>query len=1032
MPAIYACFIASGVAGLVYEVLWAKYLALYIGSTSSAQVIVLATFMGGLALGSQLLGKLADRTPEPLRLYAFLEFGIGVYALLFDALFPVGRGLFLATAQAAGVGAGALALGKILGCALSILLPTILMGGTFPAMSRFLIRRTDQAGPTLSRLYFLNALGAAFGCLLAGFFLIQAFGLKFTLVIGAMLNITAGLVTLAIQRAGSVGSAAPGPAAESETAATPAENAPLPRGTVILILTGLFVSGAVSMIYEVAWIRFLTLVLGGSTYAFCLMLATFIFGLSLGSFLLSFRKKESGYLGIFGLSTLGVGLCVLLMLPVYLRVPYWFNQIACSLSRDTHTFPLYLSAQAAICFLVMLLPTILQGITFPAGIKALVASTRGLGGNIGRAYAVNTIGTVVGSAGAGYLLLPWLGLQHTFEAAIILNVALGLALLLRARETAAWRRTAALALCAVLAAGSLHLAGYAAWDNRVLGVGAYRIRERCADMATFVRQATEGRKILFHRDGIDASVSVLEMNSAPPQRSLIVNGKADASTALDMPTQKLLGHLPMLLHPAPKRVLVVGIGSGCTVGAVLSHPGVTRVDVVEINPDIVPASHCFAEVNGRYWEDPRVRIHVEDAKTFLQLSSEPYDVIISEPTNPWIAGVAGVFSREFFETCRGHLRPDGLFTQWIQSYELEDATFFLMHETVTSVFPFYTLWNMVRTDTCLVCAPNAYAPDFPRMEARLRAPAVAADLAQINLRNLTTLLCMQSANHAGDGRFTPWFGTEHSDFFPILDYIAPCGVFTGTNAVGAMSFFDQRNETAANSNGWLHAYLAAHPPDAEELKQVSAHFEHYRSVWGQLPFYCAEAWLARAPDSMDAWAAYLRTAPASRKKLCRDGTEQPSAAILRQLPYRELKHQLGQKVNECMSHKNPFLPATGTQTAALEFMASLRERFPGDAAKDPDLLAWQGFLAYDQGRHQQAFDSLCRALSFHENTWEMASRSIAVTELAKVAVRLNRPRPALDAIRKLPPEQRGSAAMRAHESRLLQLAEELTPTPVNL
>ena len=372
---IYTCFFLSGIAGLIYEVLWEKYLSIYVGGTGLAQIIVLSTFMGGLAAGNYFIGIITDKTKNPLQIYAFLEIAAGIYALFFDKIFTFGRNIFLWTVKTAGITLGSLITAKIIGSISCILLPAFLLGGTMPAISKHLIRSLHNVGPRISMLYFLNSIGAFLGCILAGFYLIKLYGLYFSIVTGGTISILAGLISFIISRRKTFWYHSESHSTYFSTYNNQSCSEIISSFIILLCIS---LSGLVSMIYEVTWIRLLSLILGSSTYSFSLMLATFILGLSIGGYILSFRKRETGYTIIFGVCEVLVGICVLLSIPFYTRLPYLFNQIACSLSRDIHTFWVYQSSQFIICSLIMLIPTIIQGITLPAATKILTTQTLSL------------------------------------------------------------------------------------------------------------------------------------------------------------------------------------------------------------------------------------------------------------------------------------------------------------------------------------------------------------------------------------------------------------------------------------------------------------------------------------------------------------------------------------------------------------------------------------------------------------------------------------------------------------------------------
>jgi predicted membrane-bound spermidine synthase len=961
---LHVCFFISGAAGLVYEVLWAKYLALSVGSTSMAQVIVLATFMGGIALGSQVLGALADRVSQPLKLYVYLEMGIGLYALaLFEPILAVGRHLFVALARMGDLGEGGLVLGKIVACVVCILTPTFLMGGTLPALCRHMVRSIEGVGPSVSRLYFVNSLGAVFGCLLAGFYLIQEFGLHFSMIVGAALSICSGVTAFLLTSRGATRPSATGPGGVGEGLPVGRQGGAEGEGAtpwafwVLLGCVGL--SGAVSMMYEVAWIRLLTLVLGSSTYSFSLMLAAFILGLSLGGLLLSLRRRPTGYALIFALSEVGVGVSVLVMLPFYARLPWLFNVLASSLSREPATFGFYQLCKFVLCAAVMLSPAILQGVTLPAATKVLAGDARRLGFRVGYVFAVNTLGTLIGSIYAGFSGLPHLGIKGTLELAVGLNCLMGILILATLRPGKARRRGMTAWALAVAATGAWYGLRMGSWDRDVLSVGVYRVRGRIPDYAAFRRDAAS-RKTLFYRDGVDATVIVQDLPGENPERMLLINGKVDASTVGDLATQKLIGHLPMLCHPNPKKALVVGLGSGCTVGAVLSYD-VEKVDVVEISGDVIEASRLFESINGRYWEDPRVVIHHEDAKTFNQVTDEKYDVIISQPTNPWISGVAGVFSREHFEACRERLAPGGLVLQWIQAYETEDRTFYMMLETFTGVFPCYTIWNSRLTDAIIIGSPDPYIPDFSRMEKRLASPSVRKDLEPLGVSSMLTVLGLQMVDRAARPSHIAWGGVVHSDFFPILDYVAPRGFYVGSSSLAAR-VMDRRQRSPANGRLWISDYLGSRSPTREEFREAYSYAARIPGLAPRLAFAWASQWLACCPDDPEAAAAVASTlGPTHAEAIGLLRSQRLGQGEGARKAIKELCQYL---VEDYQSRRN-WLRLLG----AREVLADLeRAAEQLSDAPDADIYQWIAEVQYDMGRYSEAARSVETAIRLTART----------------------------------------------------------------
>ncbi len=841
----YICFFLSGVAGLIYEVLWSRYLALALGGTGQAQIIILSTYMGGLALGAWLFGNRADTTADPLKLYVGLELGIGLLGAIYPRLFEPVRSLFVGTIKMLGLSPVAWHLSAILACALSILLPTTLMGGTLPVLGKYLIRNRSDIGRRIAGLYYLNSLGAVFGSLWAGFWLIRVAGLEMSMVTAASLNfLVAGTVWILSKIGGTAGtSAEPEPDEDrSKPELQIAKGEPTATNRVILIaLSAITLSGFASMIYEVCWIRLMTLVLGSSSFSFALMLSAFISGITLGSFLLSLKRSDGGYYGILGWSELAIGSSALLTILIYQRLPVVLNQWRTSLVREEYAYPIYQCGVFVLCFSVMVVPTVFMGMTLPAASRVASQGLKTLGGKIGDVFALNTIGTLFGAAVAGFFLLPSIGVKNAILVAVTMNLVLGLAILWTDPalfRSGLLRPPSALALTvAGLISYTIFSSG---WDIRFLTAGTYRSRRRIESFAHFRREISR-RELLYYRDGADASIAV--SSDKDPRKghvlALLINGKADASNDTDMVTQVMLGHLPMLIHPKPENVLVVGLGAGVSAGAATLYDP-RRVDCVELIPEVVEAARHFHEYNHDVVDNPKVKIVVQDAKTFLQMAPDSYDVIINQPTNLWITGVAGLFTREYYEACREKLRPGGMFELWIQCYDIQDVSMFSILNTFHEVFPYSTIFNLSSADIAVIGSTEPFKPDFPRMKDLLDLPGVSAELAPFGIRDLLPILSMQmAAKNLTPGPHVT-LGGMNSDFFPTLEFEASKGFFIGSNATG-LKMLDRRNWAPGLGGLWIEQYHPnPQPPESsfasyfEQLNRMSSLQDNALSAWCDL------------------------------------------------------------------------------------------------------------------------------------------------------------------------------------------------------
>lgn len=828
-------FFLSGLCGLVYEVLWARQLALVLGHTAAAQALVLSVFMAGLGLGSALLGRFADRAASPLRLYGLLELGVGLLGLASPALLDGLSGLYLDLARRGlppalnwGLQAGL--------CALVLMPAAVLMGGTLPVLTRHFVRDLGRTQDKLSSCYAVNSAGAALGAALAGLWLVPAFGLNWPVFAAAALNLLVGAAALLLAR-GTHGSV-PIPSGEGERL-PPGDDAP----SRIVLYAAAFLSGAAALACEVVWTRLLAVALGSSVYAFSWMLAAFIAGISLGGALArgpALLRGLGPYAGV-GLAQAGVALSIIATIPLYERLPY-FHYLAGGLLRRTEGgFALYQAFQLLACFLLTLAPTVFMGMSLPWAGAAAARSLSRVGGQVGGIFGLNSLGGVLGAALAGLVLLPALGLERLLLACVLVNLALagavGWTLLERPLQ-----RGAVLAGCAAAALWA-SAAMTRGWDRLLLSAGEFRGRVSY-DARGFsgYREKVRRQELLFCRDDGDATVTVVKDG---PSIVLKTNGKPDASTVDDLHTEILSGQLPLVLRPGARDVLIVGLGSGITAGSVLTHP-VERLDLVEISRGVVEAERFFREHNNRPLEDPRASLHVADAKTFLRLAPRRYDLIISEPSNPWVAGVGSLFSTDFYREARSRLAPGGLMLQWFHLYEMDDETLRLLLRTFCSQFAHVTLWEVppAKTDILLVGSESPLPADFSAMEAALQRPAAAQDLSRLGIGRLPTLLALQSASDptvrelAGSGRV-------NQDQFPLLEYAAPRALFH----MGISDLVFTRDERLGRRSGQsllLARWLAARgrPLALAEFAELGE-FQFRRRGTLAVPFL--EEWARRFP-----------------------------------------------------------------------------------------------------------------------------------------------------------------------------------------
>lgn len=710
----YTC---SGLAGLIYEVSWTRLLTLHIGHTTAAASAVVAAFLGGLAVGAAVAGPVASRLAprQSLRAYMGLEIVVVVAALLLpfelSALTPA-----LRWAYGDGEPGLLFPLIRVAACLLMVFVPALALGATFPLAIRWFAHESPQPARQGSALYFLNTVGAAAGALLAGFVLIPRFGITLTTYIGMAASLAAAACVFLVLRAPEI----PVRHVKPKRTVVAAEAATTPnRAWLPAVVLGL--SGFASLVHEIAWTRILSLLLGPTTYAFAAALAAVIAGVALGSgagtWIVGRTQRPAAWLAA--------------VLSIAALITSWTyslagNQVPMLVARQvagaSNAFD-QLLAQGALLTAALVVPTAAcLGAAFPLALSLASHPSRAAAARFSLVYAINTIGAVSGSLAAGFWFIPSLGLQPTLWIASGCLVLAALIVVDRAGLPPAQR----LAGAAMAVLTTILIASSPAWDRELLASGVYMYAPYVPpdlDLETQLKAGT----LLYYREGASATVSVKRLTGTT---TLAVDGKTDASNRGDMLTQKLVAHLPLLLHDDPREVAIIGLGSGVTVGAALAHP-IARADVLEISPEVVEASGFFAAENRNALADPRTNLIVGDGRSHVLLGRRKYDVIVSEPSNPWIAGVASLFTQEFFAAARGRLAPGGIMCQWANAYNISDADLRSILATFRSVFPHGTAWLVGGDDVLMVGSVDPLEERLGNITRHWQRPGVAEDLAKV-------------------------------------------------------------------------------------------------------------------------------------------------------------------------------------------------------------------------------------------------------------------------------------------------------------
>jgi spermidine synthase len=780
LPVLY---VTSGMAALILEVTWSRLLTLQFGHTTGASSTVLAAFMGGLAVGSGLGGRLAERHDRrgALRLYAVLELIIAVSALALPLLIAA-AGPLLEWAYADGDMVWRFGIARIAASLLALAIPTIAMGATYPVATRALAAERTHTEHAAGWLYTANTLGAAGGALLAGFLLLPSLGIRLTTLVAVALNFIAAATAWRLAAGRLIAPPAPtGPAAHESTGSTretarerkssrdegvarrairegasaaatgrergsrrnrkardvPDGGAERSAGARVTASQAMRVgllaaatSGFVALANQVVWTRVLALIVGPTTFAFSAMVGVFIAGLAVGAAVGT--RMARGRWAMVWLAGMGLAGAVAMTMAMQMtgRLLLWMATAA----APTNAFDLVVWRELAVAAVLLLPLSITFGAAFPLAL-AVVGGEGLTPTRLSWTYAANTTGAIAGALLAGFVLIPLVGLQTTLRIGALASIAVSVVVLLLA--LASWHaRAIAVGVAVAVAVGVWTRGG---WDPALLSSGGYRFAPAVApDELEAVLTAGD---MLFYREGPAGTVAVRRLAGTT---SLVIDGKPDASNAGDMLTQKLLAHLPLLLHPAPTRVCVLGLGSGVTAGAALTHP-LAHIDVVEISPAVAQASPFFRTENRDVLADPRTRLLIADGRSHLRLTDAQYDVVISEPSNPWMAGVAALFTREFMTAVRGRLAPGGIFCQWTHTYDMSNADLHSIAATFLAVFPQASLWLVGESDVLLIGSDAPLPADAATLTARFARPGVADDLRGVEVTRIDDLLGLRIA-----------------------------------------------------------------------------------------------------------------------------------------------------------------------------------------------------------------------------------------------------------------------------------------------
>ncbi|MBC8443201.1 fused MFS/spermidine synthase, partial [PVC group bacterium] len=715
-------FFVSGISGLIYEVAWTRLLTTMVGNTVHAVTIVLAAFMAGLALGSQVGGRLIDRRDDALRVFAVLQIAIGVISFYLTAALSTATPVYVWLHRVAEGNTVLLNGGRLAFSFCLLVVPTTLMGATLPVLSRAAVQRRGTLGLELGTLYALNTLGAAAGCYIAGFVLIGGVGIRISTWGAAVLNVAVGVWAYVSYR--HLGS----PDEAEEVGATEPEPMATRRPVALLVLGAMAVSGFAALGYEVLWTRALVFFMGNSVYAFSAMLTTFLGGLALGSMAAArLADRWRRPVLVLGLIEAGIGMYALLSILLFA----WGLGSAGSLYPPlSWERPLSQFAKVAA---VMFVPTFLLGATFPLAARVYVLHLEQVGRKVGTLYMWNTLGGILGAAVTGFALLPAFGVEASLRLLCLINLLLGLVLVIA--ESAVRLRWRVVLAVALVSAGVI--------GGRAVPRDVFRRLHEGGPM--------DAEVIAYHEDATAAVAVVQEKENV----SLRIDNHPVAGTELGYQcSQTFLGHLPLLLHPNPQSVFVLGFGAGGSCYSVSRHPEVKRIDAAELCPGVVRFAPLLASINRNILAEPYVTLDVNDGRNALLAARETYDVISVDLLLPHAAGAGSLYAKEFYEVCSQRLNDGGIVAEWIAPHRVSPAHLRIILGTAKSVFPHVALWYTRQyTHLVLVASRSPMRIDYTRLSNRMKTTGVARDLSAIGVDGPEALLSYFVADDDALARF---------------------------------------------------------------------------------------------------------------------------------------------------------------------------------------------------------------------------------------------------------------------------------------
>ncbi len=806
---IYLIFFLSGAAALIYEVLWVRYLSLIFGGSHLAVTTVLSVFMGGLALGSYTIGRKFGNYRKLLRLYGFLELGIAVSALIFVALMRFYPIIYVPLAQISDSSPVYLSFIRVTFATIALIVPTTLMGGTLPVLSSFITRRIQGLGSRLSFLYGFNTIGAVVGVAATGFFLLPHYPVSTTLRIAVLINVLVGILGIVLQ------DKAQSALDEVATGGETVTNASMAYATLAeqrenllsfkLVLWGIGVSGFCALGYEVLWTRILSIVIGASVYGFTLLLIAFLAGIGLGStaYGLFAKMSETRTKGAenhsmrsvigFGLVQVIIGVSALFVTLHIRNLPtdaVFVHDFFHKLHMGIRPFKSRQLANFVLAFSFMFVPAFFMGVAFPLAGKIHGQYKKLIGHAVGEILSYNTLGAILGSAVSGFVLIYLLGIQQSLQVIMLINIGFGLLVMVsvKGRKILNWAISGAVTIAILALVFNPDM--WKLWDTKYYAMYQSNNTEMYSTPEK-IRNAMENNKVLYYGEGVQAIVSSILFLQAGGIQYFLTNGRAEASNTNEgRQCQYTLGHLPMLLTKNPKKVFVLGTGSGMTLGATSVHPSVEQITLAEIEPKVLGVAKTFGIYNHYALDNPKVKIVFNDGRNFLMTTKEKFDVITADPIHPWFSGAGYLYSAEYFKLASEHLNPGGIICQWLPIYELTEENLKSVVKTLREIFPYIMVW-LTHNDAELVGSNSPIVIDEKELERRLKVPDIQQDLVPVKMGSAEDFLSYFVMGNEGANAYTIG-GRINTDDNLYLEFSAPHSIgkayLMGTNLYGLVKY----------------------------------------------------------------------------------------------------------------------------------------------------------------------------------------------------------------------------------------------------